>query len=81
MNTLFYFDCLGHQQLKMLPYAVTRMGVTGLDGWMGHTPSTVMTTGAPVVLKKNQNNSNCLIPSNSPSLRALKWRSLWEDED
>ena len=25
----------------------------GVDGWMGDTPQTVMTTRAPVVLKKN----------------------------
>ena len=76
MNTLFYSILTA-----WVVNSCDGMDVTGLDGWMGHTPSTVMTAGAPAVLKNIQNNRNCLIPSDSPSLRALKWRSLWEDED
>ena len=46
MNTLFYFDCLGHKEFKNIAYnALWELyAVTWSDGWMdgwdgtGHTP-------------------------------------------
>ena len=50
MNTLFNYDCLGHQELKKIAHDRRRVFIefVSRDGWPDHTPYTVTTTGAPV---------------------------------
>ena len=76
MNTLFYSI--------LTAWVVNSCNTNGCD-WTGRMdgsyPFNCYDCWSTCGAKNNQNNSNCLIPSDSPSLRALKWRSLWEDED
>ena len=52
----FNYDCLGHQELKKIAHDGRRVftELVSRDGWPDHTPYTVSTTRAPVVLKRKQ---------------------------